>query len=64
VPPELDGAIVSNEYLTAVDSEKLLTEFFAIVASLPAMRRKFFLSSYGVDIEKLFFDATTGKIAR
>lgn len=57
VPPALDGAIVSNEYLTAVDSEKLLTEFLTIVAALPAMRRKFFLSSYGVDIEKLFFDA-------
>lgn len=56
VPPALDGAIVSNEYLTAVDGEKLLTEFLTIVASLPAMRRKFFLSSYGVDIEKLFFD--------
>ncbi|MBU6257473.1 MAG: restriction endonuclease subunit S [Burkholderiales bacterium] len=57
VPPALDGAIVSNEYLTAVDGERLLTEFLTIVASLPAMRRKFFLSSYGVDIEKLFFDA-------
>ncbi len=57
VPPTLDGAIVSNEYLTAVDSDKLLTEFLTILASLPAMRRKFFLSSYGVDIEKLFFDA-------
>ena len=55
VPLALDGAIVSNEYLTAVDSEKLLTEFLTIVASLPAMRKKFFLSSYGVDIEKLFF---------
>ncbi len=61
VPPELDGAIVSNEYLTAVDSYRLLTEFLAIVASLPAMRRKFFLSSYGVDIEKLFFDADDWK---
>lgn len=61
VPPALDGAIVSNEYLTAVDSEKLLTEFLTIVASLPAMRRKFFLSSYGVDIEKLFFDADDWK---
>jgi type I restriction enzyme S subunit len=57
VPPSLDGAIVSNEYLTAVDSEKLLTDFLTILSSLPAMRRKFFLSSYGVDIEKLFFDA-------
>lgn len=61
VPPALDGAIVSNEYLTAVDSEKLLTEFLTIVAGLPAMRRKFFLSSYGVDIEKLFFDADDWK---
>ena len=56
VPPALNGAIVSNEYLTAVDGEKLLTEFFAILASVPEMRSKFFLSSYGVDIEKLFFD--------
>lgn len=61
VPPALDGAIVSNEYLTAIDSETLLTEFLTIVASLPAMRRKFFLSSYGVDIEKLFFDADDWK---
>jgi type I restriction enzyme S subunit len=61
VPPALDGAIVSNEYLTAVDSDKLLTKFLTILASLPAMRRKFFLSSYGVDIEKLFFDAEDWK---
>ena len=61
VPTALDGAIVSNEYLTAVDSEKLLTEFFTIVSSMPAMRKKFFLSSYGVDIEKLFFDAEDWK---
>lgn len=57
VPPALDRAIVSNEYLTAVDGKRLLTEFLTIVACLPAMRRNFFLSSYGVDIEKLFFDA-------
>jgi hypothetical protein len=57
----LDGAIVSNEYLTAIDSDKLLTEFLTILASLPAMRQKFFLSSYGVDIEKLFFDANDWK---
>lgn len=61
VPPALDGAIVSSEYLTAVDSDKLLTEFLTILASLPAMGRKFFLSSYGVDIEKLFFDAEDWK---
>ena len=61
IPPELDGAIVSNEYLVAVNSSKLLTKFLTILASLPAMRRKFFLSSYGVDIEKLFFDAEDWK---
>ncbi len=61
IAPELDGAIVSNEYLVAVNSRKLLTEFLTILASLPAMRQKFFLSSYGVDIEKLFFDAEDWK---
>lgn len=61
VPPALDGAIVSNEYLTAVDSEKIETEFFALLAGMPSMRKKFFLSSYGVDIEKLFFDTEDWK---
>ncbi|MGF6815881.1 type I restriction enzyme S subunit [Paraburkholderia atlantica] len=61
IPPELDGAIVSNEYMLAVNNNRILTEFLAILASLPAMRRKFFLSSYGVDIEKLFFDAEDWK---
>lgn len=61
VPPALDGAIVSNEYLTAVDSEKVETEFFALLAGMPSMRKKFFLSSYGVDIEKLFFDTDDWK---
>lgn len=61
IPAELDGAIVSNEYLVAVNSSKLLTRFMKILASLPAARRKFFLSSYGVDIEKLFFDAEDWK---
>ena len=61
VTKNLDGAIVSNEYLVAVNSNKLLTEFLTILASLPDMRQKFFLSSYGVDIEKLFFDAEDWK---
>lgn len=61
IPQKLDGAIVSNEYLVAVNSSSLLTEFLTLLASLPDMRRKFFLSSYGVDIEKLFFDAEDWK---
>ena len=61
IPPKLDGAIVSNEYLIAVGNSRISTEFLTILASLPDMRRKFFLSSYGVDIEKLFFDAEDWK---
>lgn len=56
VPAELNKAIVSNEYLVAVGNSEITTEFLTILASLPDMRKKFFLSSYGVDIEKLFFD--------
>ena len=56
VPAELNKAIVSNEYLVAVGNNEITTEFLTILASLPDMRKKFFLSSYGVDIEKLFFD--------
>lgn len=61
IPPSLDAAIVSNEYLVAIGNDRLSTEFLTIIASLPDMRRKFFLSSYGVDIEKLFFDADDWK---
>ena len=61
IPPKLDGAIVSNEYVVAVNSTSLLAGFLTILASLPDMRKKFFLSSYGVDIEKLFFDAEDWK---
>ena len=61
VPEKLDGAIVSNEYLVAVGNNEITTEFLTILSSLPDMRKKFFLSSYGVDIEKLFFDAEDWK---
>lgn len=61
IPPALDGAIVSNEYLVAVGNDRLSTEFLTILSSLPDMRRKFFVSSYGVDIEKMFFDADDWK---
>ncbi|MFA2944080.1 restriction endonuclease subunit S [Acinetobacter pittii] len=56
VPLELDGSVVSNEYLVGQGTEKLSIEFFALLSTLPEMYQKFFLSSYGVDIEKLFFD--------
>lgn len=61
VPQCLDKAIVSNEYMVAVGNEDLSSEFLTVISTLPDMRRKFFLSSYGVDIEKLFFDADDWK---
>ena len=61
VPPALNNAIVSNEYLVAVANGQITTEFLTILASLPDMLQKFFLSSYGVDIEKLFFDVEDWK---
>jgi type I restriction enzyme S subunit len=61
IPAELNKAIVSNEYLVAVGNNEITTEFLTILASLPDMNKKFFLSSYGVDIEKLFFDAEDWK---
>jgi len=61
VPPELDGSVVSNEYLVGQGTEKLRIEFFSLLSTLPEMYQKFFLSSYGVDIEKLFFDVNDWK---
>ncbi|OAL76347.1 restriction endonuclease subunit S [Acinetobacter terrae] len=61
VPPELDGSVVSNEYLVGQGTDKLNIEFFALLSTLPEMYKKFFLSSYGVDIEKLFFDVNDWK---
>lgn len=61
IPSLLDGAIVSNEYLIAVGNCRISTEFLTLLASLPDMWKKFFLSSYGVDIEKLFFDVEDWK---
>ena len=61
VPAALDGAIVSNEYLVAVGNGDISTEFLTLMSKRPAMYRKFFLSSYGVVIEKLFFDVEDWK---
>lgn len=61
VPQSLDKAIVSNEYLVSVGNENITTEFWTIISKLPDMYKKFFLSSYGVDIEKLVFDVEDWK---
>ena len=61
VPQKLDGSIVSNEYFVSRGTVRLNIEFFALLSTLPMMYKKFFLSSYGVDIEKLFFDVDDWK---
>lgn len=61
IPSQLDGAIVSNEYLIAVGNSRISTEFLTLLATLPDMRKKFFLSSYGVDIEKMVFEVEDWK---
>jgi type I restriction enzyme S subunit len=61
IPSHLDGAIVSNEYLIAVGNSRISTEFLTLLATLPDMRKKFFLSSYGVDIEKMVFEVEDWK---
>ena len=61
VPLCLDKAIVSNEYLVIGDNKEIKTEFWALIARRPEMYEKFFLSSYGVDIEKMVFDVVDWK---
>lgn len=61
VPSELDNAIVSNEYLVAISNDDLSTEFLALLSRTPEMYRKFLLSSYGVDIEKMVFNVEDWK---
>lgn len=61
VPEKLDGAIVSNEYLVAIANSDITTEFLTLISKLPDMYKKFFISSYGIDIEKLVFDVDDWK---
>lgn len=61
VPQSLDKAIVSNEYLVSVGNENITAEFWAAISKRPDMYKKFFISSYGVDIEKLVFDVNDWK---
>jgi type I restriction enzyme S subunit len=61
VPEKLDGAIVSNEYLVAIENNYITTEFLTLISKLPDMYKKFFISSYGIDIEKLVFDVDDWK---
>ncbi|MES9665789.1 restriction endonuclease subunit S [Bacillus nitratireducens] len=61
VPEYLDGSIVSNEYLVLHGTKDLNIKFFSLISELPDMYKNYFLSSYGVDIEKLVFNVADWK---
>lgn len=61
VPPELDDAIVSNEYMILTDSSTLLVNYLALYSMTKKMYHIFYISSYGVDIEKMFFNVDDWK---
>ncbi|MEQ5222388.1 restriction endonuclease subunit S [Providencia alcalifaciens] len=61
VPEGLDNAVVSNEYLVVTDSDEITAKFWSVISKRPEMYKLFFISSYGVDIEKLVFDISDWK---
>ncbi len=61
VPDNLDKSIVSNEYMVCISNANLTTEFLTLISKTNRLKRDFFLSSYGVDIEKLVFDVEDWK---
>ena len=61
VPSEQDDAIVSNEYMVLSDSSTLLVNYLALYSMTKKMYHMFYISSYGVDIEKMFFNVEDWK---
>tara|TARA_Y100000296_G_C5179598_1_gene262665 strand:+ start:11159 stop:12388 length:1230 start_codon:yes stop_codon:yes gene_type:complete len=61
VPESLDSAVVSNEYLVVSDNKEITAKFWTVISKRPEIHKLFFISSYGVDIEKLVFDVTDWK---
>jgi type I restriction enzyme S subunit len=55
VPPKLDGAVVSNEYLVLRPKPGLLVEYLQCMSHTPYFQRTCFHSSVGVDVEKMIF---------
>lgn len=55
VPPELYGAVVSNEYNVFLPQDGTNIQMFNLMMQLPHYKRLFYLMSDGVHIEKLLF---------
>jgi type I restriction enzyme, S subunit len=56
VPPELDGALVSNEYSTLLVKVGLSLNYFNYFCHTVYFQQTCFQSSVGVDVEKMVFD--------
>lgn len=61
IPKFLHKAVLSNEYFVATSNENISSEYLTLISKLPDMHKKFFLSSYGVDVEKMVFDVRDWK---
>jgi type I restriction enzyme S subunit len=61
VPHSLHKAVVSNEYLVASSNENISSAYLTLISKLPQMHMIYFLSSYGVDVEKMVFDVRDWK---
>jgi len=55
VPSNLEGALVSNEYLVLESSDGFSTRYFNYLVQLKEYAKLFLLCSQGVDIEKFLF---------
>lgn len=55
VPPELEGALVSNEYLVLEARKSFDANYFNYLVQLQKYAKLFLLCSQGVDIEKFLF---------
>ncbi|MCT7987563.1 restriction endonuclease subunit S [Laspinema olomoucense] len=55
VPKQLDGAIVSNEYLVLKLTDKIIPEFWSFLSHTILFQQICFHSSIGVHIEKMLF---------
>lgn len=56
VPPELDRALVSNEYATLVPKEGLCLEFLSCLSHTSHFQKTCFHASVGIVIEKMIFN--------
>lgn len=61
VPKSLDKSVVSNEYLVIASNDMISTKFWTLISQTYKMYKMFFLSSYGVDVEKMVFNVDDWK---